>query len=55
MMWEKMAARGSELGFEHVEAVLGLLKNGSSGKILALPVKTAAAYFYGMLYVGAQP
>lgn len=55
MMWEKMAACGSELGFEHVEAVLGLLKNSSSGKMLALPGKTAAAYFYGMLYVGAQP
>lgn len=55
MMWEKMAACGSELGFEHVEAVLGLLKNGSSGKMLALPGKTAAAYFYGMLYVGTQP
>lgn len=55
MMWEKMAACGSELGFEHVEAVLGLLKNGSSGKLLALPGKTAAAYFYGMLYVGTQP
>lgn len=35
--------------------MLGLLKNGSSGKILALPGKTAAAYFYGMFYVGAQP
>lgn len=55
MMWEKMAACGSELGFEHVEAVLGLLKKGSSGKILALPGKTAAAYFYGRLYVGTQP
>lgn len=55
MMWEKMAACGSELGFEHVEAVLWLLKKGSSGKILALPGKTAAAYFYGRLYVGAQP
>ena len=55
MMWEKMAACGNELGFEHVEAVLGLLKNGRSGKMLALPGKTAAAYFYGMLYVGAQP
>ena len=50
-----MSACGSELGFEHVEAVLVLLKKGSSGKILALPGKTAAAYFYGMLYVGAQP
>ena len=55
IMWEKMAVCGSELGFEHVEAVLGLLKKGSSGKMLALPGKTAAAYFYGMLYVGAQP
>lgn len=55
MMWEKMAACGSELGFEHVEAVLGLLQKGSSGKMLALPGKAAAAYFYGRLYVGAQP
>ena len=54
MMWEKMAARGSELGFEHVEAVLVLLKKGSSGKILALPGKTAAAYFYGRLYAGTR-
>lgn len=54
MMWEKMAACGSELGFEHVEAVLGLLKNGSSGKMLALPGKAAAAYFYGRLYVGTR-
>lgn len=45
MMWEKMAACGSELGFEHVEAVLGLLKNGSSGKMLALPGKTQLHIF----------
>ncbi len=55
MMWERNAASGSELGFEHVEAMLGLLQKGSSGKMLALPGKAAAAYFYGMLYVGAQP
>ena len=54
MMWEKMAACGSELGFEHVEAVLGLLQKGSSGKMLALPGKAAAAYFYGRLYVGTR-
>lgn len=54
MMWEKNAASVSELGFEHVEAVLGLLQKGCSGKMLALPGKTAAAYFYGMLYVGTQ-
>lgn len=54
MMWEKMAACGNELGFEHVEAVLGLLQKGSSGKMLALPGKAAAAYFYGRLYVGTR-
>lgn len=54
MMWERNAASGSELGFEHVEAVLGLLQKGSSGKMLALPGKAAAAYFYGRLYVGTR-
>lgn len=53
LMWEQKAAPGSELGFEHIKAVLRLLQNGSSGKALMLPGKTAAAYSYGKLYIGA--
>ncbi len=54
LMWEQKAAPGSELGFEHIKAVLRLLQNGSSGKAVMLPGKTAAAYSYGKLYIGAR-
>lgn len=54
LMWEQKAERGSELGFEHINAVLRLLQNGSSGKAVMLPGKTAAAYSYGKLYIGAR-
>ena len=54
LMWEQKAERGSELGFEHIKAVLRLLQNGSSGKSVMLPGKTAAAYSYGKLYIGAR-
>ena len=53
LMWEQKAERGSELGFEHIKAVLRLLQNGSSGKAVMLPGKTAAAFSYGKLYIGA--
>lgn len=54
LMWEQKSAPGSELGFEHIKAVLKLLQNGSSGKAVMLPGKTAAAYSYGKLYIGAR-
>ena len=54
LMWEQKVAPGSELGFEHIKAVLRLLQNGSSGKAVMLPGKTAAAYSYGKLYIGAR-
>ena len=54
LMWEQKTAPGSELGFEHIKAVLRLLQNGSSGKVVMLPGKTAAAYSYGKLYIGAR-
>ena len=54
LMWEQKAERGCELGFEHIKAVLRLLQNGSSGKAVMLPGKTAAAYSYGKLYIGAR-
>ena len=54
LMWEQKAAPGSEFGFEHIKAVLRLLQNGSSGKVVMLPGKTAAAYSYGKLYIGAR-
>ena len=54
LMWEQEATPGSELGFEHIKAVLKLLQNGSSGKAVMLPGKTAAAYSYGKLYIGAR-
>ena len=54
LMWEQKAVPGSELGFEHIKAVLRLLQNGSSGKAVMLPGKTAAAYSYGKLYIGAR-
>ena len=54
LMWEQKAAPGSELAFEHIKAVLRLLQNGSSGKAVMLPGKTAAAYSYGKLYIGAR-
>ena len=53
LMWEEKAT-GGELGFEHVQVVLKLVQAGSSGKALMLPGKTAAAYSYGKLYLGAQ-
>lgn len=53
MMWERVRS-GGELGFEHVESVLELLAKGSSGKIISLPGKTAAAYSYGSFYIGAR-
>ncbi len=54
LMWEQKAAPGSELGFEHIKAVLKLLQNGSSGKAVMLPGKTAVAYSYGKLYIGVR-
>ena len=54
LMWEKKAERGIEFGFEHIKAVLKLLQNGSSGKAVMLPGKTAAAYSYSKLYIGAR-
>ena len=54
LMWEQEATPGSELGFEHIKAVLRLLQNGSSGKAVMLPGKTAATYSYGKLYIGAR-
>ena len=54
LMWEQKAVLGSELAFEHIKAVLRLLQNGSSGKAVMLPGKTAAAYSYGKLYIGAR-
>ena len=54
LMWEQKTLPGSELGFEHIKAVLRLLQNGSSGKAVMLPGKTAAAYSYGKLYIGAR-
>ena len=54
LMWEQMAAPGSELAFEHIKAVLRLLQNGSSGKAVMLPGKTAASFSYGKLYIGAR-
>ena len=54
LMWEQKTERGSELGFEHIKAVLRLLQNGSSGKAVMLPGKTSAAYSYGKLYIGAR-
>ena len=54
LMWEQKAVPGSELGFEHIKAVLRLLQNGSSGKAVMLPGKTAAAYSYGKLYIGTR-
>lgn len=54
LMWEQKAEPGSEFGFEHIKAVLRLLQNGSSGKAVMLPGKTAAAYSYGKLYIGAR-
>ena len=53
-MWEQKAEPGSELAFEHIKAVLRLLQNGSSSKAVMLPGKTAAAYSYGKLYIGAR-
>lgn len=50
MMWEQVAC-GGELGFEHIRSVLALAVNGSSGKNIALPGKTAAVYSYGSLCI----
>lgn len=54
MMWERKAAHGSELGFEHVEDILQLIQKGCSGKMLMLPGSTAALYAYENLYIGTQ-
>lgn len=54
MMWERKAAQDSELGFEHIKAVLRLVQRGGSGKTVMLPGKTAAAYSYEKLYIGAR-
>lgn len=53
MMWEQ-AKDGGELGFEHIAAVLKLIKKGSSGKIVVLPGKSAAFYRYGVLCICKQ-
>lgn len=54
MMWERKAEPDSELGFEHIKAVLRLVQRGNSGKTLMLPGKTAVSYSYGKLCFGAR-
>lgn len=52
MMWQQVSS-GGELGFGHIAKAVQLIKNGSSGKELALPGKTSVLYCYGKLYMAA--